>query len=198
MTKRKDPADYVKRGRPTKYTPALGRAIAEAWTLGKSRDAICRTLSISYESISEWERVNPEFADAMVVAREEKAHRFADQVVEIADDNSTDWVEFETKAGNKRREPNHELVQRSRLRTDVRLKLMAMWAPKIYGQASRLELTGAGGGPILLEQITLVAMRELEAERLSAKHESQVIDVEREKHEGQALTHTPTHKQEPR
>jgi hypothetical protein len=44
--------------------------------------------------------------------------------------------------------------------------LIEKWAPKQYGATSRLELTGADGGPILLQQITLVAMRELEAERL--------------------------------
>jgi hypothetical protein len=103
----------------------------------------------------------------MEAAREQKAHRYADQITEIADASTNDWIELTTKAGSKMRTPNTELVQRSRLRTDVRLKLMAMWAPKVYGQASRLELTGPNGGPILLEQITLVAMRELEAERES-------------------------------
>jgi hypothetical protein len=134
----------------------------------------------------------------MADAREQKAHRYADQVTEIADANTNDWIELTTKAGSKMRIPNTELVQRSRLRTDVRLKLMAMWAPKVYGQKSQLELTGPNGGPILLEQITLVAMRELEAERASAQREPQVIDNERDQSEHRQLTHTSTHSREPR
>jgi hypothetical protein len=101
----------------------------------------------------------------MVGAREARAHRYADEVIVIADDASRDYIEFETPTGRIRREPNHELVQRSRLRVDVRKFLMEKWAPGRYGAAARLELTGPNGGPILLEQITLVAMRELEMER---------------------------------
>jgi hypothetical protein len=192
MTKRKDPAYLLKRGRPTKYTPKIGRAIAHDWTMGETRDQISDKYAIPYDTLLNWERTFPDFQQAMDRAREQKAHRFADQVIEIADDKTQDYVEFETKAGSKRREPNHELVQRSRLRTDVRLKLMAMWAPKIYGQASRLELTGAGGGPILLEQITLVAMRELEAERghtISGGAQPRLVDATNNQDES-----TPTSK----
>jgi hypothetical protein len=83
----------------------------------------------------------------------------------IADDSGKDWIEYETVSGRVRREPNSEAIQRSRLRVDYRKWLAEKWAPKQYGATSRLELTGADGGPILLQQITLVAMRELEAER---------------------------------
>jgi hypothetical protein len=165
MTKRKDPANYLKLGRPTKYTPEIGRAIAHDWAMGETRDQLSDKYAIPYDTLLNWERTFPEFKQQMDAAREIKAHRYADQVIEIADDKTQDWIELTTKAGSKSRIPNHELVQRSRLRVDIRMKMMERWAPQFYGQASRLELTGAGGGPILLEQITLVAMRELEAER---------------------------------
>jgi hypothetical protein len=94
----------------------------------------------------------------------------------IADDSGKDWIEYETVAGRIRREPNSENIQRSRLRVDYRKWLIEKWSPKQYGATSRLELTGADGGPILLQQITLVAMRELEAERLDESSKPSGLD----------------------
>jgi len=39
---------------------------------------------------------------------------------------------------------------------------------KEWAAATRLEVTGPGGGPILLEQIAMVAVAKLEAERAAA------------------------------
>jgi hypothetical protein len=42
---------------------------------------------------------------------------------------------------------NGDHVQRSKLRIDTRLKLLAKWNPK-YADKSAVELTGKDGGPI--------------------------------------------------
>jgi hypothetical protein len=63
------------------------------------------------------------------------------------------------------------------MRVETRKYLMEKWSPHHYGPIQRLELTGAGGGPILLEQITMVAVARLEAERAAAASNGpQVID----------------------
>ena len=118
----------------------------------------------------------PEFAEAPAHAREARAHFFADQVVQIADSTDRDFAEYVTKSGDVRLVPNHAAAARDRLRCDMRWRLMGKWAPKVYGDMQRLELTGPNGGPILMEQITLVAMRELETDKTSATREPQVID----------------------
>jgi hypothetical protein len=111
----------------------------------------------------------------------------ADEIVEISDESSADWVEWEMRDGQIRGMPNPAAAARARLRVETRKFLMEKWAPKQFGSLQRLELTGANGGPILLEQITLLAMRELEAER------AQVIDNAGERPEQSALTHTSAH-----
>jgi hypothetical protein len=45
---------------------------------------------------------------------------------------------------------------------------MQKWNPQRYGDAQRLELTGADGGPVLLAQLSLLAMAKLEAETAAA------------------------------
>lgn len=60
----------------------------------------------------------------------------ADEIIEIADDGSNDWMEREGKAA-----PNGEMVNRSRLRVDTRKWLMSKMAPKKYGDKMSTELT---------------------------------------------------------
>lgn len=98
-------------------------------------------------------------------ARASRADHFADEIKEISDDTGRDMVEIETKGGAVRVVPNPAAATRDRLQCDTRKWLMERWNPAKYGRQERLELTGAGGGPILLEQITLVAMQRIEAER---------------------------------
>ena len=79
-------------------------------------------------------------------ARELQAENFADEIVDISDDSTNDWVDRETQAGRIIRVLDHEHVQRSRLRVDARFKLMEKFAPDRYGQ--RQQITGANGRPL--------------------------------------------------
>lgn len=175
-----------KTGRPPKYNDTLAHQILQAFAQGKTYADICREHNISHETLYEWERSRPEFAEGLARARELRAENFADQVVVIADDCAGDYIELP----NGRLVPNNAKVQRDRLRCDMRWRLMEKLNPQRYGQQQRLELTGAGGGPLLLEQITLVAM----AERASAQKAPQVIDNEGDQPKLSPPTHTPTHK----
>jgi hypothetical protein len=57
----------------------------------------------------------------------------ADEVLEIADDGSNDWMDKEAKSGRLMRTLDHEHVQRSRLRVDARQWLMERFAPDRFG-----------------------------------------------------------------
>ena len=83
------------------------------------------------------------------------------RILQIADDSGNDWIEKKTKQGRTWREPNNAAIQRSRLRVETRKYLMEKWSAHHYGAMQRLELTGPGGGPILLEQIAMVAVAKL-------------------------------------
>ena len=96
-------------------------------------------------------RIIPWLGDNSVInidPREAQADRFADEIIEIADDATNDWME--RRQGEETvRVVNHEHIQRSRLRVDARKWLMAKLAPKKYGDS--VALTGGGGGPLVIK-----------------------------------------------
>ena len=80
-----------------------------------------------------------------------QADHFADEIIEIADDASNDWMERERKDGSTEAVLNYEHVQRSRLRIDARKWLMARMAPKKYGD--KITHTGDENDEPLIVQI---------------------------------------------
>jgi hypothetical protein len=76
---------------------------------------------------------------AIARAREDGFDAIALDALKIADYGDDDFVE--DGEGNLR--PNHELVQRSKLRVDTRLKLLAKWDPKRYGDKTAVEHSGS-------------------------------------------------------
>jgi hypothetical protein len=157
-----------KPGRPTKYSPARAKLICDAIASGQTAREFAATQEIPWQSVCNWRDQHPEFAAQLKAAQAARAEHMAAEILEISDDSSADWIEYETPTGRIRREPNHELVQRARLRVETRKYLMEKWSPHNYGPMQRLELTGAGGGPILLEQLTLITMQRLAADRAAA------------------------------
>ncbi|MES2904019.1 MAG: terminase small subunit protein [Pseudomonadota bacterium] len=81
-----------------------------------------------------WKNEDEELAGRIARARDIGFDEIAEETLEIADDASNDWMERETEAGNIIPSVNHEHVQRSKLRIDTRLKLLAKWYPQKYGE----------------------------------------------------------------
>jgi transposase len=97
---------------------------------------------------------HPDFRTQYARAREMQADHFVDEILEIADDGSNDWIERELKNGNVVTVVDHEHVGRSKLRVDARKWLMAKLAPKKYGDRVSAELSGPDGGPIQTENLS--------------------------------------------
>lgn len=75
-----------------------------------------------------------EFAKQYARAMELRADFWADELLEIADDGSNDWMERELANGLTVEVPNPEVVARSKLRVETRKWLMGKAAPKKYGE----------------------------------------------------------------
>jgi hypothetical protein len=71
---------------------------------------------------------------------------WAEDIIEISDDGSRDYVATSDEDGAHR--VDHDHVSRSRLRVDSRKWLLSKLAPKKYGDRVGLEHYGPGGGPI--------------------------------------------------
>jgi hypothetical protein len=84
-------------------------------------------------------------------ARTMGLEEIAEEILDIADDGSNDWIERE-KDGATLVEVDREHLQRSKLRVETRLKLLAVWDPARYGQ--RINHADADGKPLRGEGVT--------------------------------------------
>jgi hypothetical protein len=136
-------------GRPTDYTPELAAKICERLADGWSLRQICGEDDMPDKAtVLRWIPKFPEFRDQYARAREAQAEFWLDEILEIADDGSNDWVERQRKDGSTYEAIDQEHINRSRLRVDSRKWIMSKLLPKKYGDKVDLQHTGADGGPI--------------------------------------------------
>lgn len=132
-------------GRPSKYTADLAGEICARIADGQSLREVCRDEEMPAKStVMLWLRDKEGFSDQYAQACEARADYWADEILEIADDATNDWMM--RKSGDDEIEvANHEHVSRSKLRVDARKWLMSKMAPKKYGDKVTTEHTGELG-----------------------------------------------------
>ena len=104
---------------------------------------LCRIHGVSKSSWYNWMEADKELAGRFARARIDGFDVIAEEILDIADDGSNDWMERELKDGRIVMALNDEHVRRSALRVDARLKLLAKWDPKRYGD--RVDHTSSDG-----------------------------------------------------
>jgi hypothetical protein len=119
-----------KRGRPTKRTEAVEKKIIDGLRAGTPLTVICRGEDMPHDNtVRDWINADPDFSVAIARAREAGFDQIALDALRIADATENDTIE--TEHGEK---PNSEWITRSRLRVETRLKLLAKWDPRRYGE----------------------------------------------------------------
>ena len=111
-----------------------------AWLAnGKTLREFCRQPGRpNFQRIYEALDQDAKAAGRVARARDIGYDTIADECGAIADDATNDWME--TRNGPQL---NAEHVQRSKLRIETRLKLLACWNPKKYGNKQEVEHKGA-------------------------------------------------------
>ncbi len=145
MTKQKPAPKKRKAGRPSLYTDKLAAKICRRLAVGESLRAICADKAMpAISTVMGWlfDGKHGEFSEQYARAREAQAEVRADEIVDIADDDTNDF----TADKDGKLVADHEHIQRSRLRVDARKWIAAKLLPKRYGD--KLQHTGDGGGPI--------------------------------------------------
>lgn len=133
-----------KPGRPSRYTNKLADKICKMIAEGQSVRSICAKKDmISMQTFFRWLRENKKFREQYARACEERSYMHAEEIIEIADDATNDYMEQHDESdeltGYKL---NGENIQRSRLRIDTRKWLMSKLNPKVYGD--KLDMTTNG------------------------------------------------------
>lgn len=139
--------------RPSGYTDKLGKEICIRLMLGESLRSICLDESMPDKAtVCRWladEEKYQSFCDQYARARSIQAEMGADEIIDIADDGSNDWMERNNAEGEcVGWQLNGENVQRSKLRVDARKWVASRLLPKKYGDRVTQEVTGKDGGPI--------------------------------------------------
>lgn len=137
----------AKRGRPSDYTPEVASDICGRITEGESLRSICRDESMpGIRTVFDWLEVHEEFRTKYARARELQAELQVDEMTEIADDGTNDWMERKNAEGeNIGWRENGEALTRSKIRLEQRRWNAEKLLPKKYG--AKLAIGGADDLP---------------------------------------------------
>lgn len=138
----------AKRGRPTAFTAKLAETICLKLAEGQTLREICKADEMPPEStVRLWALDDREgFAAQYTRAREIGYLSMADELLEVSDDGTNDWMQRSDDEGGIAWQVNGEHLQRSRLRVDTRKWLLSKALPKLFGD--KVELLGKDGGPL--------------------------------------------------
>ena len=104
--------------------------IVERLAEGEPLRAICRSEGMPHwRTVYDWMSADPAASAAIARARDEGHDAIAIQALQIADDKSGD-------------------PQRDKLRIETRLKLLAKWNPKKYGDSTQIKHADADGNKL--------------------------------------------------
>lgn len=137
------PVPTTRRGRPTVYSPAYTTEILSRLAEGETLRQVCRDKHLPAEStVRMWvlDDMPRGFAAQYTRARMLGYLGMADELVELSDDSSRDWIDGEDEDDPPRF--NGEAVARSRLRVDTRKWILAKMLPKVFGDKLQHEHSG--------------------------------------------------------
>lgn len=131
-------------GRPTIRTPEIVEDILRRLSDGEPLAAICRTPGYPHPStFRDWANGDEELSRRFARAREDGFDAIAQSAMEIAD---LPPVYAQSEGGS--RIDTGDVANR-KLQIETRLKLLAKWDPKRYGEKVQLDGPSAGGAHIL-------------------------------------------------
>lgn len=127
--------------RPSDFTQEIADAICERLADGESLRTICTAEDMPNKAtVFRWLANNDAFRDQYASAREAQADALFDEILDISDDGSNDWMERKNSDGqNIGWMENGEALRRSALRVDARKWIAGKLRPKKYGDKLELE-----------------------------------------------------------
>ena len=145
-------------GRPSSYTEAKGLIICARMADGENLTQICRDKDQPARgTVTKWLLAFPEFAAIYALARDALLDTYADEIINIGDDGTTDYVLKTGRNGHEYMAVDQEHIQRSRLRCDNRRWLLSKLRPAQYGDRITAEV---GGKVTVMHDISSLSERE--------------------------------------
>ena len=151
-------------GRPTKYSLELSDEICAQLSDGVSLRTVCLADDMpSKTTVFNWLRTNKEFLDQYERAKAEAADSLADEILDIADHSTNDYMLKLAEGGDEEAADSIKLhtenIQRSRLRVDARKWIASKLKPKKYGEASQVTVSGDENNPLFPKVVSVNVVR---------------------------------------
>lgn len=143
-------------GRQSTFTQEVADAICARLSTGEPLAKICRDDDMPHDNtVRDWQKASPDFAIAIARAREDGFDALAAECLDIAN-TPMQGTEITEKSNGDIEVKTGDMLGHRKLQIDTRLKLLAKWDPKRYGDKMTTELTGANGGPVEITRIERV------------------------------------------
>ena len=136
----KAPAVKRPRGRPSLYTLALAEEVCERLSNGETLEDICRSAHMpATRTVYLWTETHESFAADFARARTRGFDAIAAEALRIAN-TPHEGVEYITKGDGSEETRRGDMLGHRKLQIETRLKLLAKWDPKRYGEKLALEV----------------------------------------------------------
>lgn len=144
-------------GRHSTYTLETADAIVEWIASGKPLREFCRQNDLAWSTVYDWLEAQPAFSVRFARARDMGADAIAEEALAIAD-SPLEGVRTEIGGKDGPKEVREDMLGHRRLQVETRLKLLAKWNPKKYGE--KLAVGGDGDAPpIRYQKVERVLVR---------------------------------------
>jgi hypothetical protein len=142
------------KGSGSKYTEELADRICDLVSNGVNLRKVCRIDGMpSWRTVYDWVVAHPEFATRLARARELGYDSLAEEALEISNTPHLGQKKvYSSGAGDEEDSmtvTEDDMLGHRKLQIETRLKLLAVWDPKRYG--NKVQLGGDPGNPIKIE-----------------------------------------------
>lgn len=101
MTKKKNPKDYLKQGRPTIFIEATLQKLEQGFKIGLTDEECCAYADISMSSLYNYQNANPDFLDKKNKWKKNPIAKAKYTIFQNLDDVKTAQWYLEKKCGNE-------------------------------------------------------------------------------------------------
>ena len=136
---------------PAKKTPKLIEEVLSRIAQGETLASLGRELNFHPTSWSQWVHDDEDLAIAYAQARDVGADVIADDVLRIIDEEPERVVQIDEEGNKSTSRLDSAGVAWARNRAELRLKLLAKWHPKKYGDKQQVEVGNKDGEALKIE-----------------------------------------------
>jgi hypothetical protein len=136
------------KGSGSKYTEEIADKICDLVSNGVNLRSVCRIQGMpAWRTVYDWVVARPEFAARLARARELGYDALAEEALEIS--NTPVMGQKQVMGDSKTYTTVEDMLGHRKLQIETRLKLLACWDPKKYG--NRTTLAGDAQNPVVID-----------------------------------------------